>query len=257
MESIRMPVVFVGHGSPMNAIEDNEFGRTWEALGNSLPRPKAIVCISAHWETRGTWATAMTAPKTIHDFYGFPRSLYEVQYPAPGAPALASRLGEIIRLAPVELDQAWGLDHGAWSVLRRMYPAAELPVIQLSLDRTHDVQHAYDLGVELRALRDEGVLILGSGNLVHNLRLMQWEGAPFDWAEEYDRNVKNWIEQGDHAAVIHYERHGRAAALAVNSAEHYLPLLYVLGASDGTEPLRFFNEEIALGSVSMRGVVIG
>ena len=257
MSTTRMPVLFIGHGSPMNAIEDNEFSRGWIEAAESIPRPQAILCVSAHWETRGLGVTAMEKPRTIHDFGGFPPELYAKQYPAPGSPALARRAGEIIQSAPVVPDQRWGLDHGTWSVLCRMYPGADIPVVQLSLDRSHTSPFHYQVGRELRPLREEGVLIVGSGNIVHNLGLVEWEGEPFDWAVEFDTRIKNWILSEDHDPIVHYENQGLSAALSVNSAEHYLPLLYVLGVMQPGEPVAFFNEEIFAGSLSMRCVRIG
>lgn len=252
-----MPALFIGHGSPMNAIEDNEFSLAWQEAASHIPQPKTILCISAHWETRGSQVTAMEAPRTIHDFYGFPRPLNEKQYPAPGAPELATRIMELGDKSKVMLDQSWGLDHGAWSVLCRMYPQADVPVVQLSLDRSQENTYHYQLGQALRPLRREGVLILGSGNIVHNLRMMVWVDTAFDWATEYDAKVKHWILEDEHEAIIHYEEHGRAAMLAVNSAEHYLPLLYVLGLKEKDEPISFFAEKIWGGSLSMRCVRFG
>lgn len=257
MDDMKMPVLFIGHGSPMNAIEDNEFSRLWREAAREIPQPKAIVCISAHWETRGTQVTAMEVPRTIHDFYGFPRPLFEKQYPAPGSLELANQIVKLIKEATVLPDQSWGLDHGTWSVLCQMYPEARLPVVQLSLDRTHEPKYHYALGQQLRQLRQEGVLILGSGNIVHNLRMMVWEDKAFDWAVEYDAKVKQWIEEGEHESIIHYEKHGQLAQLAVNSAEHYLPLLYILGLKEKDEPVSFFAEKIWGGSLSMRCVRIG
>ena len=252
-----MPVLFVGHGSPMNAIEDNEFSLAWQEAAGEIPQPKAILCISAHWETRGSLVTAMEAPRTIHDFYGFPRPLFEKQYPAPGSPELAARIMELVGEPKVMPDQSWGLDHGTWSVLCRMYPEARLPVVQLSLDRSQENVHHYQLGRELRQLRQEGVLIIGSGNIVHNLRMMVWEDTAFDWAVEYDAKVKQWILEGDHDAIIHYEKHGQPAMLSVNSAEHYLPLLYILGLKEQNEPVSFFADKIWGGSLSMRSLRFG
>lgn len=252
-----MPVLFLGHGSPMNAIEDNEFSLAWQEAAREIPRPKAILCISAHWETRGSLVTAMEAPRTIHDFYGFPRPLFEKQYPAPGSPDLADRIIKLVSHSTVLPDQSWGLDHGTWSVLCRMYPQADIPIVQLSLDRSHENAHHYQLGRELRQLRQEGVLIIGSGNIVHNLRMMVWEDTAFDWAVEYDEKVKQWILEGDHEAIIHYEKHGKAAVLAVNSAEHYLPLLYILGLQEENEPVSFFADKIWGGSLSMRSLGFG
>jgi len=253
----RMPVLFVGHGSPMNAIEDNEFSRAWQEAARAIPEPSAIVCISAHWETIGTQVTAMDAPRTIHDFYGFPKALFDKQYPAPGSPKLASRISELVKTKSVLPDQAWGLDHGTWSVLCQMYPQATVPVVQLSLDRTLKADEHYALGHELRDLRQEGVLIVGSGNIVHNLRLMVWEDTAFDWAVDFDARVREWIIQQDHASIIHYEKYGQPAILAVNSAEHYLPLLYTLGLQEKGEPFSFFAEKLWGGSLSMRCVRIG
>jgi len=257
LDYTRMPVLFLGHGSPMNAIEDNPFSRSWSEAAKAIPRPQAILCVSAHWETRGLGVTAMEKPRTIHDFGGFPSELYAMQYPAPGSPMLARRAGEIIHSAPVIPDQRWGLDHGTWSVLCRMYPEADIPVVQLSLDRTQPSQFHYRVGQELRRLREEGVLIVGSGNIVHNLRLISWEGEPFDWAVDFDAQVQGWILRGEHDSIIQYEKQGQAAELAINSAEHYLPLLYVLGAMQPGEPVAFFNEQIFAGSLSMRCVRIG
>lgn len=252
-----LPVLFVGHGNPMNAVEDNEFSRAWQAAAGEIPRPKAILCISAHWETPGTRVTAMDRPRTIHDFYGFPKQLSDLQYPAPGSPELARRVVGLVQAGTVAEDQAWGLDHGTWSVLCRMYPQADIPVVQLSLNRSQEASYHYQVGKELRALRDEGVLIVGSGNIVHNLRLMVWQDTAFDWAREFDAQVRQWILDGEHEAIIHYEQYGRSALLSVNSAEHYLPLLYVLGLQDQGEPVGFFAEKLWGGSLSMRCVRIG
>jgi 4,5-DOPA dioxygenase extradiol len=252
-----MPVVFVGHGSPLNAVEDNEFSRGWTALARALPRPKAVLCISAHWETSGTYATAMAHPRTIHDFYGFPQELYRVQYFAPGAPELARSVAKLVEGTTVHTTMEWGLDHGAWSVVRRMYPAADVRVVQLSLDKSKDAAWHYALGRELSPLRGKGVLILGSGNLVHNLQLVDWEGGPLSWAVDFDALAREAIQKGDHERLVHYDELGRTASLSIPTNEHYLPLLYALGASDPGEKVRFFNEQVVLGSISMRGVVLG
>ena len=257
MDTPQMPVLFIGHGSPMNAIEDNEFNHAWEAAARQIAKPKAVLCISAHWETQGTQVTAMQAPRTIHDFYGFPRPLFEKQYPAAGSPALANRIIELVGELKVMPDQSWGLDHGTWSVLCRMYPQADVPVVQLSLDRESKNARHYQLGRELQPLRQEGVLIVGSGNIVHNLRMMVWEDTAFDWAVEYDEKVKQWILDGEHESIIHYEKYGKPAMLAVNSAEHYLPLLYILGLKDKDEPISFFADKLWGGSLSMRCVRFG
>jgi 4,5-DOPA dioxygenase extradiol len=257
MIDVIMPALFMGHGSPMNAIEDNEFSLAWEVAAGHIPKPKAILCISAHWETHGSQVTAMEAPRTIHDFYGFPRPLFEKQYPAPGSPELASRIIKLLGKSNVLADQSWGLDHGTWSVLCRMYPEARVPVVQLSLDRASENINHYQLGQALRPLRQEGVLIVGSGNIVHNLRMVVWEDTAFDWATEYDAKVKQWILEDNHEAIIHYEKYGKPALLAVNSAEHYLPLLYILGLKEKNEPVSFFADKVWGGSLSMRCVRIG
>ncbi len=252
-----MPALFIGHGSPMNAIEDNEFSRTWIEIGKGLPHPKAILCISAHWETNGTKVTAMEAPRTIYDFYGFPFELYQQQYPAPGSPQLAERIRQALDPTPVHFDFDWGLDHGAWSVLMRLFPAANVPVVQLSLDRTQPPAVHYQLGQALRPLRQEGVLIIGSGNMVHNLRIMRWQDTAFDWAAEFDLTLKRLIEAGDHTAIINYHQLGRGAQLAIPTNEHFLPLLYALALQDAGEPISFFAEKVTFGSISMRGLKIG
>ena len=253
----RMPILFVGHGSPMNAIEDNEFSRAWSKAGEILPPPQAILCISAHWETEGTQVTAMEKPKTIYDFYGFPPELYAARYPASGSPELARRVKELVKPLAIGLDQTWGLDHGAWSVLTRLFPKADVPVIQLSLDVKKSPQEHYDLGCQLKTLRNEGVLILGSGNVVHNLRILNWNDSAYDWAAEFDARVKKWILEDDSESAIQYQKQGQQAALAINSAEHYKPLLYVLGARDAGEAVSFFAEKVTLGSISMRSMRIG
>jgi 4,5-DOPA dioxygenase extradiol len=257
MQNSRMPVLFIGHGNPMNALEDNEFSREWVRVGATLPRPQAILCISAHWETVGTRVTAMERPRSIHDFFGFPPELFAFQYPAPGAPALADSIRKQVSSVDIQPDQDWGLDHGAWSVLVRLFPNADVPVLQLSLDRTWQPQSHYDLGQALKPLRDQGVLIIGSGNIVHNLGLVVWEDIAFDWAQEYDTRIKEWILAGDHEPIIHYEKQGRPAQLSVNSAEHYEPLLYCLGLKNPDEPVQFFNEKLWGGSLSMRSLQIG
>lgn len=254
MAQLKMPALFVGHGSPMNAVEDNEFSQAWRGLGRSLPRPTAIVCVSAHWETLESAVTAVPEPKTIHDFFGFPEELNQKEYPAAGSPDLAARVQQ---LTGAQADLKWGLDHGAWSVLCRMYPQADIPVVQLSLDRLKTAQQHYDFARQLQSLREEGVLILGSGNIVHNLRMVIFEDTAYDWAVEFDQQVKRWIVNGDHQSIIHYESQGRAAALAVNTAEHYLPLLYVLGLQQPDDPVKFHTEKVTYGSLSMRCVQIG
>ena len=253
----RMPVLFVGHGTPMNAIEDNQYSQTWERLGRELPKPEAIVCISAHWETVGPEVTAMEKPKTIHDFDGFPRALFEKEYSAPGDPSLAINICSTAKPVTLRPNLTWGMDHGAWSVLCRMYPQSNIPVLQVSLDRTRDGLYHYNLGRSLRFLRETGVLVIGSGNIVHNLMLMSWGGYPYEWAVETDRQVSDFIIQGNHDPLIRYEKLGPGVKYAINSGEHYLPLLYVLAMQREDEPVEFFNESILAGSISMRGVIIG
>ncbi len=257
MENQRMPVLFIGHGSPLNAIEDNEYNRTWRKIGSALPKPKAILAISAHWETRGSFVTGSAHPHTIHDFMGFPQELFNVNYPVPGSKWLVNLVCETVKDAEVNLDHAWGLDHGTWSVLLPMFPDAQIPVVQLSLDRKQGGPFHYALGQALGRLRDEGVLILGSGNLVHNLRTATFNDSAMDWALSFDESVKNWTTQRELSPMINYEKQGREATLAINSAEHFLPYLYVLGASAPEDSVTFYNEKVTLGSVSMRCVQFG
>ena len=257
-----MPLLFVGHGSPMNAIEDNVFSRKWIEIGNMLPKPKAILSVSAHWETKGVYVTAMKHPKTIHDFGGFPRELFEVEYPAAGSPQLASETADLLRPVEVLSDQSWGLDHGSWSVLKRIYPQADVPVFQLSLDYTRSSESHYMLAKELSSLREKGVLILGSGNLVHNLRMVAWDklnepGFVYDWALEADAKMKQLILAGNHKALIDYRLQGRAFNLAIPTAEHFLPLLYILGLKKEHEQIEFFNEQAVAGSLTMTSLKIG
>ena len=254
---IKLPVLFVGHGSPTNAIEDNEFSRAWSDAGKTLPKPRAILCISAHWETAGTCVTAMEKPKTIHDFSGFPQPLHDMQYPAPGSPALAQLARTSIRKAEVRLDHDWGLDHGAWSVLCRMFPDADIPVVQLSLDRARKPAFHYQLGRELRGFRNKGVLILGSGNIVHNLGRLVWRDTAHDWALEFDEVMKGLMLSGDHDSIIHYQRLGESALLSVPTNEHFLPLLYVLALQEAEDEIKFFSDRVTLGSISMRSLWIG
>lgn len=251
-----MPALFIGHGSPMNAIEDNEFSQAWADVAQSIPKPTAILCVSAHWQTIGTAVTAMEHPKTIHDFYGFPQRLFDVQYPAPGSPELSSQVQRTIRSTPVQLDHKWGLDHGAWSVLCQMFPAADVPVVQLSLDQHKTPEFHYELGKELRALRRQGVLVVGSGNIVHNLRMLAWRDEAYDWAVQFDERIKQAILAGDHQAIIHFDRFGEIARLAVPTDEHFLPLLYVLACQEN-EAVSFFAEKVTLGAISMRSLRVG
>ncbi len=253
-----LPALFVGHGNPMNALEDNPYSQAWAQLGAALPRPKAILCISAHWETLGTQLTAMSQPPTIHDFGGFPPELFAVQYPAPGSPELAELTREtLLTKAKVGLDQDWGLDHGAWSVLCRMFPEAHLPVVQLSLDRTQPPEFHYALGKELRTLRQRGVLVVASGNVVHNLREARWIDVAADWALAFDATVKERILAGDHQALVDYQALGPEALLSIPTNEHYLPLLYLLGIQQPEERIQFHTEHITLNSISMRTLAIG
>lgn len=255
----KMPLLFTGHGSPMNGIEDNIFSESWEKLGQDTPRPTAVLCISAHWFTNGTFVTAMQKPQTIHDFYGFPKALFEVQYPAPGDPALAKETAGIIHKASVGLDHEWGLDHGTWSVVRRMYPNADIPVLQLSIDYTKSPQFHYELARELESLRKKGVLIIGSGNMVHNLGNLDWHKPEdgFDWAVEMNTTFKKLIANNDHKPLINYESLGQAARLSIPTPEHYLPLIYILGLKDNDENVSFFNDNLTMGSISMTSVKIG
>jgi 4,5-DOPA dioxygenase extradiol len=252
-----MPVLFLGHGSPMNAIEDNAWSRAWRDIGTRLPRPKAVLMISAHWETRGVAVTAGEHPETIHDFGGFPQALFDVRYPAPGDPALARRVAELLSPEPVHLDRARGFDHGAWAVLRPMYPNADVPMVQLSLDRTKTPQEHYELGRKLRPLRDEGVLILGSGDIVHNLRAADFRRPEKpEWADRFNETAKQLIETGEHGPLIDYASLGDDAAMSINSAEHYLPLLYVLAAQEPGERVSFFNDDV-FAAISMTSLAVG
>ncbi len=256
----KMPVLFLGHGSPMNAIEENEFVAGFRTVGKSLPRPKAVLCVSAHWETRGTFVTAMEKPKTIHDFGGFPCELFEVQYPAPGSPELAQQTKGLVRKADVGLDQKWGLDHGAWSVIKHMYPAADVPVIEMSLDYYQTPQYHYDLARELKPLRERGVLIIGSGNMIHNLGLVAWDKLNslygYDWALEARSKMKDLILDGDHKSLINYRSLGKSFDLSIPTPEHYLPLLYALALKDEDESATLFNDEPVAGSLTMTSVLI-
>lgn len=257
----RMPVLFLGHGSPMNAIEENMFVASFRELGHSLPKPQLILCVSAHWETKGTFVTAMSSPETIHDFGGFPRELYEVQYPAQGSPEWASKAKKIITKTEVELDYNWGLDHGAWSVIKHLYPQADVPVIQMSIDYTKPSQYHYDLAKEIGELSRKGVLIVGSGNMVHNLRLADFRrlsGDPYgyDWAIEANELMKSYILDDDHQSLIQYRKQGPAFDLAIPTPEHYLPLIYALALKEKNDEITLFNDEPVGGSLTMTSVVI-
>ena len=267
-KSDRMPVLFLGHGSPMNAIGDNEYRRSWQALGKEFgtqrPRPQLIVCISAHWLTEGWWLTAMDKPKTIHDFGGFPQELFDQQYPAPGDAAAARAISVLVRQRgskPLGLDaHQWGLDHGAWSVLNPMFPLADIPVIQLSMDYARGPEDHYALARQLKALRERGVLIVGSGNVVHNLSQMQRGAAgsqAYDWALEFDQTIGGYVQQGNLDALQRFQKLGQVAKMAHPTHEHYLPLLYAAGAVDAGEPMRFFNTSFQAGSISMRSMIWG
>jgi 4,5-DOPA dioxygenase extradiol len=260
--SKRMPVLFLGHGSPMNGIEDNEFVRAFKKQGQQLDKPNAIIVVSAHWETNGTFVTAMQNPRTIHDFGGFPKALYEVQYPAPGHPALAKEISEYVNpKGTVHLDDKWGLDHGAWTVIKHLFPDADVPVIQLSLDYKMTPQQHYELAQQLKKLREKGVLIVGSGNMVHNLRKVDFrkinENYGYDWAIEADSKMKEWILEGNHQNLIDFNKQGEAFNLAIPTPEHYLPLLYTLGLKDEKDNTTIFNDSPLGGSLTMTSVKFG
>lgn len=255
-----MPVLFVGHGNPMNAIEQNEFTDSWTKIGSSLPIPTAVLCISAHWETRGTYLTSMPQPRTIHDFGGFPRELFEVQYSAPGNPELAKEIKQSIIQQNVELDnKEWGLDHGAWSVIKHIYPNAEIPVVQLSIDHNQPPAYHYLLAKQLAFLRSKGVLIIGSGNIVHNLRNVDWQlpESGYDWALEANEKMKTYISDGNHQQLIDFRKQGKAFDMAIPTAEHYIPLLYALSLQTKLDEITFFNDKLMMGSLSMTSVMIG
>jgi 4,5-DOPA dioxygenase extradiol len=253
----KMPVLFVGHGNPMNGIEDTEFSRAWTEVGKRLPRPQAILCISAHWEDAGTLVATTSKPKMIYDFYGFPDELYKVVYPAPGSPEWAEATRRQVTGAKVGTDAKMGLDHGAWVVLKRMFPKADIPVFQMSLDRAKTPQEHYELGRQLQPLREKGLLIIGSGNMVHNLGLMAWNESAFDWAVKFDGMLTELIKKQDHEALINYPAFGELAKKAIPTNEHYLPMLYTLALQQKDEPLRFFADKVTLGSMSMRSFQIG
>jgi len=256
----KMPVLFLGHGSPMNAIEENEFVSEFRKLGKELVRPNAILCISAHWETNGTFVTAMQNPPTIHDFGGFPQALFDVQYPAPGSPELAQETKNIITKTEVGLDYKWGLDHGAWSVIKHLYPKTDIPVIQMSIDYSKPAKYHYELAKEISSLRKKGVLIIGSGNMVHNLRLVAWnklnEHYAFDWATEANEMMKTHILSGDHQKLIDFKSQGKVFDLAIPTPEHYLPLLYTLALKEENEKVTLFNDKPVGGSLTMTSVKI-
>ncbi|MFH0889728.1 MAG: 4,5-DOPA dioxygenase extradiol [Candidatus Aenigmatarchaeota archaeon] len=251
----KMPVLFIGHGSPMNAVEDNIFSNNWKKLAKKIPKPKTILCVSAHWLTEGTAITSMDKPRTIHDFYGFPKNLYTIKYPASGSTAFVNKIKDVVRTVNVEPDSEWGLDHGTWSVLRNMYPKVGIPTVQLSLDYRLSLQKAFDIGKELSLLRNEGVLIIGSGNIVHNLAMADPDADPYNWAIDVDNVVKTNLVKKDYGNLINYLKYP-SASIAHPTNDHYMPLLYAAGAAENEKP-QFFNNEIIYGSVGMRCVVFG
>ena len=257
-----MPVLFLGHGSPMNAIEDNEFVQGFKNISKEIEKPTAILVISAHWETRGTYVTAMENPGTIHDFGGFPQALFDVQYPAPGSPELATAVKEIIKGKEVHLDDKWGLDHGSWSVVKHMYPNADVPIIQMSIDYSMPASQHYALAKELATLRKKGVLIIGSGNNVHNLRMVSWKhlntvGFAFDWAQEANEKMKEYILDRNHQPLIDFEKQGPAFQMAIPTPEHYLPMIYALALQEKNEDLNIFNDAAVAGALTMTSFKIG
>jgi len=257
-----MPVLFVGHGSPMNGIEDNQFSQAWRKMASEIPRPNAVLVVSAHWLSNGTRITAMDFPPTIHDFGGFPQALFEVQYPAPGSPEIAIETASILKSFHAELDHDWGLDHGAWTVVRHMYPDATIPVLQLSIDYNKGPQYHYDLAKELYSLRKKGILIMGSGNMVHNLRMVAWNklNEPeygYDWAFDLNDKFKNLIASGNHQDLINFSRISPNISLAIPTSKHYLPLIYTLGLQSEKEDVMFFNDKAVGGSLTMTSVKFG
>lgn len=256
----KMPVLFLGHGSPMNAIEKNEFTSAFSQLGKDLVKPNAILCISAHWETKGTFVTAMQNPRTIHDFGGFPKALFDVQYPVQGSPELAIETKKIITKSEVGLDDKWGLDHGAWSVIKHLYPNANVPVIQMSIDYSQPPQYHFELAKQLSSLRNKGILIIGSGNMVHNLGLVAWDKLnqqyAYDWAIEANEKMKDYILKGDFQKLINYKAQGKCFELAIPSPEHYLPLIYALALKEENENVTIFNDKPVAGSLTMTSIKI-
>ena len=255
-----MPAVFFGHGNPMNALARNSYTEGWSAMGREIPRPKGIVCVSAHWYVPGAAVTVNTAPRTIHDFGGFPPELYRVQYPAPGDPELARRVQKLLAPVPVEFEERWGLDHGTWSVLCHVYPKADIPVVQLSIDETKPALFHYEIGQRLAQLREEGILIVGSGNLVHNLHAYAWGRHvvdPFDWAVRFEKGARGLLQSAEDGGLIHYERFGNDAYLSIPTPDHYLPLLYVVGTRAKSDSVTFPVEGVDGGSISMLSVRLG
>ncbi|MCB9262752.1 MAG: 4,5-DOPA dioxygenase extradiol [Flavobacteriales bacterium] len=257
-----MPALFLGHGSPMNAIEENDFVKTFRSIGQSLPKPKAILCVSAHWETKGTLVTAMPTPRTIHDFGGFPKELYEINYPAPGSPECAEKVKQEVQKTEIGLDYQWGLDHGAWTVIKHLYPMADVPVFQMSIDYSKPAQYHYELATELQQFRKRGVLIIGSGNMVHNLGMVAWNKLQepeygYDWALEANEKMKSFIKTSNHASLINFKAQGKAFELSIPTPEHYLPLLYVLGLKNDKDDVKIFNDKAIGGSLTMTSVGVG
>lgn len=261
-KTARMPVLFLGHGNPMNAIEENQFVHGFRNVAKNIPSPSAILCISAHWYIAGTKVTAMEHPKTIHDFGGFPKALYEVEYPAPGSPSLAQTTKDLLVPTSVELDDSWGLDHGAWTVIKHLYPEANIPVIQMSIDYTKPASYHYELAQKLNSLRDKGILIIGSGNIIHNLGLVDFQqidkvGYGYDWAIEAHTRINSLLLKGDYQSLIDYKKESNAIQLAIPTPDHYLPLLYTLALHDKKESISLFNDELLAGSLSMTSIKIG
>ena len=254
---MKLPVLFVGHGSPMNAVEDNEFTDKWKALGKSLPRPNAILAVSAHWYTASTRTSDTREPRMIYDMYGFPKELYDLKYPVEGSPELAGKISDLLKEGVIT-DNRWGIDHGTWSVLCRMYPDADIPVVQLSIDFNAAPEAHFETGRKLAELRKEGVLIIGSGNVVHNLSLINWGmSGGFDWAHEFDDYVKQNILNRNFEAVVNYGKAGKCAEKAFYTPDHFYPLLYVLGAADSEDDIEVFNDSCIMGSMSMTGYLFG
>lgn len=255
-----LPAIFFGHGNPMNAVLNNSYTEAWRLIGKRTPKPKAILAISAHWFVPGTGVTISTAPKTIHDFGGFPQELCQVQYPAPGDPDLARRVQRMLAPLPINLDNSWGLDHGTWSVLRHVYPSADIPVVQLSLDEAQPASFHFEIGRRLAPLRDEGILIVGSGNLVHNLEAYAWgrhKPDPYDWAIRFEKEAREMMVAGEYKLLVEYERLGKEALLSIPTPEHYLPMLYVLATRQQGEIITFPTEGVDGGSISMLSVQVG
>jgi 4,5-DOPA dioxygenase extradiol len=258
--SEKMPVLFLGHGSPMNAIEENQFVNGFRDIARILPKPESILCISAHWYTNGTRVTFMEIPRTIHDFSGFPRQLYEIQYPAKGNPILADKIKRLLMPENVDLDEKWGLDHGAWSVIKHLYPEADIPVVQLSIDYSQPASYHYKLAQQLTSLRDKGVLIIGSGNIIHNLRLADFQNIDkfnygYDWAFEARESINNNLLDGNYKPLIDYQKQSKAIQMAIPTPDHYLPLIYILGLQQKGENINLFNDELVAGSLSMTSII--